>query len=346
MDQPASFSSLALMAGMSAASFLALLYLFQRHIGGMPLVEYEPRRRVPWGTVVALVALLFPLAGIAKSLTSAERLSADETIVEGLTEEIVPEDQTEEPERPSRFVINGLFASIVMLTFVAVITIVLRDYYSADGHDIGLPATREQLKDDIWLGTVACLAALLPIYMIQIALTLLLQPESGHPMVEELQRSHTPAMMVVGVLMVVVAAPVFEEFSFRLLLQGWLEKWEDQHTGFFATERNEHAMSDPTDADDAAASHPQPILLPMDRGLAARPPSGVLPDLPHGWLPILISGTVFGLAHWGHGVSPVPLVLFGMVLGYLYQRTHRLVPSITAHALFNANSMMMLWLTF
>src|SRR5690606_3252982 len=181
-----------------------------------------------------------------------------------------------EGDRPRRFVVNGLFTSLVMLTFVAVITLVLRDYYSADSHDLGLPANREQLKEDIWLGTVACLAALLPIYMIQIALTLLLQPESGHPMVEELQRSHTPAMMVVGVLMVVVAAPVFEEFSFRLLLQGWLEKWEDQHTGFLATERNEHAMSDPTDADDAAASHPQPILLPMDRGLAARPPSGVL----------------------------------------------------------------------
>ncbi|MGI9427588.1 MAG: CPBP family intramembrane glutamic endopeptidase, partial [Bythopirellula sp.] len=65
---------------------------------------------------------------------------------------------------------------------------------------------------------------------------------------------------------------------------------------------------------------------------------------PHGWTPILISATVFGLAHVGHGVAPVALVLFGIVLGYLYQRTHRLVPCITAHMLFNGYSMLQLWL--
>ena len=57
-----------------------------------------------------------------------------------------------------------------------------------------------------------------------------------------------------------------------------------------------------------------------------------------------MSGTAFGLAHLGHGVAPVSLILFGIVLGYLYQRTHRLVPSITAHMLFNSYSMVLLWL--
>jgi len=75
------------------------------------------------------------------------------------------------------------------------------------------------------------------------------------------------------------------------------------------------------------------------------PTRGLFPGLAHGWTPILLSGFAFGLAHIGHGVAPVALFLFGMVLGYLYQRTHRLVPSITAHLVFNAHSMLVLWLT-
>jgi len=53
----------------------------------------------------------------------------------------------------------------------------------------------------------------------------------------------------------------------------------------------------------------------------------------------------FGLAHLGHGVAPIPLVLLGLVLGYVYQRTHRIVPCIVAHMLFNAYSMVLLWLS-
>ena len=57
-----------------------------------------------------------------------------------------------------------------------------------------------------------------------------------------------------------------------------------------------------------------------------------------------MSGTAFGLAHYGQGVAPIPLVLFGIVLGYLYQRTHRLTACIAAHMLFNSYSLGLLWL--
>ena len=45
-----------------------------------------------------------------------------------------------------------------------------------------------------------------------------------------------------------------------------------------------------------------------------------------------------------HGVAPVSLVLLGLVLGYLYQRTHRITPCIVCHMLFNSFSLVMLWL--
>jgi membrane protease YdiL (CAAX protease family) len=53
------------------------------------------------------------------------------------------------------------------------------------------------------------------------------------------------------------------------------------------------------------------------------------------WLPIGISSLLFALAHAGQGSAPVALFFLAVILGYLYQRTHRIVPCITMHAMFN-----------
>jgi membrane protease YdiL (CAAX protease family) len=110
----------------------------------------------------------------------------------------------------------------------------------------------------------------------------------------------------------VAAAPLLEEITFRLVFQGWLERTEDRLLGL-----SEDA---PWNAD------------------------GVLPGLVRGWAPILVSGVAFSAAHWGHGVAPVSLLPLGWTLGYLYQRTHRLAPSVVCHALFNALSLIMVGL--
>ena len=65
--------------------------------------------------------------------------------------------------------------------------------------------------------------------------------------------------------------------------------------------------------------------------------------LPHGWFPILISAALFGAAHYGYGPEPVPIFLLAIILGYVYQRTHRIIPCIVAHSLFNALTMITLW---
>ena len=71
------------------------------------------------------------------------------------------------------------------------------------------------------------------------------------------------------------------------------------------------------------------------------PPLG-LTGLPFGWLPIGIVSLLFGLAHLGYGPEPVPLFFLALMLGYIYYRTHRIVPCIVAHATFNSFSMAML----
>ena len=62
------------------------------------------------------------------------------------------------------------------------------------------------------------------------------------------------------------------------------------------------------------------------------------------WLPIVISSLIFALMHYSHGPDWVPLIILAAGMGYLYQRTHRVVPSLVVHALLNSLSMFGLWL--
>ncbi|HVT27757.1 MAG TPA: CPBP family intramembrane glutamic endopeptidase, partial [Lacipirellulaceae bacterium] len=61
--------------------------------------------------------------------------------------------------------------------------------------------------------------------------------------------------------------------------------------------------------------------------------------------PILTSALLFGIAHFGYGPEPVPIYLLGLVLGYVYQRTHRILPGVVTHSLFNSFSMVIVWWT-
>jgi membrane protease YdiL (CAAX protease family) len=76
--------------------------------------------------------------------------------------------------------------------------------------------------------------------------------------------------------------------------------------------------------------------------LAGPGPRGVA-GLPYGWLPIFISSALFGLAHFGYGPEPIPLFLLAIFLGLVYQRTHRIIPCIVAHSLFNLFTVVVLW---
>jgi membrane protease YdiL (CAAX protease family) len=53
---------------------------------------------------------------------------------------------------------------------------------------------------------------------------------------------------------------------------------------------------------------------------------------------------LFAGAHWSHGPDPIPLFFFALVLGYLYQRTRRILPCVVVHFLLNSCSLAALWL--
>ncbi|MEM6330660.1 MAG: CPBP family intramembrane glutamic endopeptidase [Planctomycetota bacterium] len=209
-----------------------------------------------------------------------------------------------------------LQTSAAMLLLVAAVVGAIVLSYGGGRHDLGLPTSGQQLLSDVGLGLAAALAVLAPVYLTQLALTQLAGWAPHHPSLDQLSRRPTWSVGMATVFAAAVVAPIVEEVLFRLLLQGWLEKAEDQRLGALQAPRGNRSS-----------------------------PAGVPEGRPTGWAPVIVSSLCFSLAHFTHGPAPVALFFFGLVLGYVYQRTHRIVPCVVAHMAFNALSLSLHWLT-
>ncbi|MEM8944925.1 MAG: CPBP family intramembrane glutamic endopeptidase [Planctomycetota bacterium] len=365
MEEQVPNAVLAIFGTAALLSFSALFYLFQKHIDARPLLRYQPRKCVPWGVGIAVLAISMPLANVfvflaAQSEPGAQDAANTEETADAEANGGVGDDAADDEPNMDEQVANSWGTFVFMLAFVFGVGMMIVALYQADVSDFGLPSSWSQAWQDIGIGILATLAALLPVYVVQLVLITALDEKTKHPLVEQLEANPSSAMLTVGIAMAVIAAPLFEEFTFRCLLQGWLEKVEDTVVGYHATSRNSDEIASNGEEQNGEAQHDEhvqyehvnahqyvPKVLAVDTPPTTNhspPPHGLIPALPHGWTPILISGTVFGLAHLGHGVAPISLILFGIVLAYLYQRTHRLLPSITAHMVFNGYSMLLLWL--
>lgn len=312
-------------------------YLFVRRTRG-PLLSIEPRRLVPWNFIGALPAFLFVLLAVGGALSSPNRPDGDASV----------------DHAPSAsHMIIGIAQELIVVGSIVVLVVV---GFKATRSDLGLPASLGEFFRDVWIGLVAGMATLLPVYAVMIWLS---GPDakSGHPLVKMLEDGPPDVwVMVLATLMAVVVAPICEEITFRLLLQGWLERLEvdvlSSHDSAASPElvigqtselaeapSNEVGQVGHASADAAIIETPEQ-LSDVKLELAS---SGASSNLPLGLVPIIISALLFGLAHFGYGPDPVPLFLLALALGYLYNRTHRIVPSIVAHAFFNGFAMIQLW---
>ncbi|HEY3393477.1 MAG TPA: CPBP family intramembrane glutamic endopeptidase [Lacipirellulaceae bacterium] len=285
------------------------------------VLQYEPRRRAPWGAGAALLPVVFVLLAIS-SLLGADEIHAA-------------------PDLPNSDQIAARIAAIIASQFVIVGGFFLVMYVAcrATPGDLRLPRSVNEALRDVVIGIVACFAALLPVRIIQLILLWLMGQEndlSHHQLIEMLlggEGVDVPVMLLACVSAVVVA-PICEEVTFRLLFQGWLEKWED---GMVRMDRDGVLDTSTIQARNTTlegSTEPPVMNGPVRRGIGG---------LPYGWLPIWASSLLFGLSHAGYGPEPGPLFLFAIILGYVFQRTGRILACIVAHALFNAVSMLALW---
>jgi membrane protease YdiL (CAAX protease family) len=293
-----------------------------------PLLRFEPRRLVPWnavgGALAFMIVCMTMLAVYQREGTDEPQVAAGEQstkLVEVMTVELL--------------ITGGV------LSFIAV-------FFKADRRDLGLPNTSHELASDTATGIIACLAAFAPVFIVQIVLQRFFkmpETESGHPLIKMLQQDGDPSVtiLLLATITAVIVAPLCEEITFRLLLQGWLERWEAEAVG--AVKDKPALDGEPTDGlpVDAPLTENSSFDIRHSSLTLSSPPECGVGGLRYGWLPIVISSAFFALAHVGYGPEPVPLFLLALIFGYMYYRTHRIVPCIVAHAMFNAFSMAQIW---
>jgi membrane protease YdiL (CAAX protease family) len=313
---------------------------------GQPIVPWSRRRPVPWGLLdLAGLFVLYVVSIIVMRLF----LSAM-----GWLPEVVTETDLTLADKGVL-----VWANIGMQIGLLVIALpVIALHTAATARDFGL-AGRE-LAHDLKLGVIGFVMLAPPVYAIQGVLVYFWKP-SKHPLMEMFKQSPDTGFFVVLLIAAAVMAPIFEELIFRVLFQGFLEK-------LFSFRGN--ALELLVGRLPAGAIAPAPELATADAGIVFRPaeaaenpflPSVIVsgevvaaeladpaeqPELRgfRSWFPIVCASAIFALLHYSHGPDWVALTLLAAGMGYLYQRTHSLVPSLVVHALINSLSMLGLWI--
>lgn len=177
--------------------------------------------------------------------------------------------------------------------------------------DLGLTGSR--LGYFIGLGLLAYFVSVTPVQSLLEGLSKLFEQPYEHDVITALKAPGGFSRWAWAALAVVIVGPLSEEMFFRVILQGWLETIVWPGTRAFLT------TTSATAAGEEAESPAAPVV----------------------WQPIVFSSGAFALMH--SGLAQIPLFFFALVLGYLYQRTHRLWPSLVTHMLLNGGSLGMLW---
>jgi membrane protease YdiL (CAAX protease family) len=348
-----------LLSMMSVAAVLmgsaaAWSYLARRHRAGLPWLALEPARPTPWSIVdvIIMLALTF-MINTMLFLIAVRYFGLPNTISQDAT-----------PLQTATVIFLFSISSFAALTLTIVI-VPLRTGATMDDLGIGW----HRAGHDIIIGVTAFFALAVPVYGIQLILTLIWK-ETQHPLIEILRAEPTMKFFVLSGFSAVLIAPIVEEFFFRVLLQGWLQtilyrqdmerEWVSVGTGNTRIESTERESSDESaNGEDrmidtvAVTETPSPADQNSTRspeGECSR--SGDVPGIPlqselilrpSVWA-IVISAFLFALAHSSNGPDPVALFVLALGLGYLYQRTHRVLPSIVTHVMLNGMTLFQLWL--
>jgi membrane protease YdiL (CAAX protease family) len=323
-------AAVAIVLLLGTASLLAGGEALRRIVRFEPLIPYNPRRPVPWMPLdVGLVLAAYLLPVLAAALLAG---TTSETVNEAL--------------RPNEFALGLMMNAAIQVGVAAFALAVLRFRARATWIDMGLVPGK--LAADVRLGLMAFLTMAVPIYALQLGIHHLMPQQDFHPIVELLKEHPNHGLFLISGLAAVVVAPVTEEIVFRLLLQGCLEGIEDRLRGakgvVFEPPNEEHILDAPIQRLENDSRPPNPFASPLaPPGPSAQeaprvPPIGRI----RGWIPIVGTSLLFAALHkWP---DQIPLFIYSLTLGYVYHRTHRILPSIVMHLALNLTSLTLLWL--
>ena len=323
-DFPYQSISLCLDLALATVSLVLLIAFIYKQVSGVDSFQFQPRRWVPWGMVdigLILMALVLTQAGTLAVVQWVQSMAGVESDPENLT----VDDRILQMLALTASKLLTLFAGLAILKLRS------KDY----GTHLGWLPSR--IIQDLRQGAHAFLLLFVPVFGIQVVLAKFFEPQ--HPIIKLLQDNSSPLFFAICGVMVVLVAPIVEEFLFRVVIQGWLE-----NIAAFWQSRIDHQRGGDSEANSNMPEYDRVILGGNSDGGLAPTQIRQLEFEPNPcWWPIVASALIFALAHFGNSTDPIPLFVFAMGLGYLYQRTHRILPCIVVHMLLNAFSLLKLW---
>ncbi len=201
----------------------------------------------------------------------------------------------------------------LLATFFAIIWFLIRH------RRVEWLGTTQGFARDVLIGLAGSLMLIPVVMLIQLVATQLI-PYS-HPTLDSLSDNFTMRTAIWAWISAVGIAPLTEEFFFRGVLQGWLQR---------AMDHNESAekwlIGGPLE------TSPDPPQIPA-----------VLASYQN-WAPIVITSMIFAGVHFGQGPAPIPLFFLSLGLGYLFRKTGSFVPCVIVHVVLNSLSMIILTL--
>jgi membrane protease YdiL (CAAX protease family) len=292
------------------ASSLVWGWIVARWNKGREPLFVEPRSQVPWrpAEVILVVAI-----SVLLQLVALQTLQH--------TMDIDP-DLHFEALNSRDFVLVNLGGIVAQIVALAVAMVLMPLTCGATRIDMGFDT--RQLRRDFRIGLVSFVAIVPPVYLLQ-ALLYHFFPEQ-HPYIDKLRASPETGSFLVISISVLLVAPLVEEFLFRVLLQGWLERQFGAPFGRGPSRGSAAGMDHETNEGEVSNSGGPLSAFSFQRAA-----------------PILISAVIFASLHLRQGPAPIPLFFLAIGLGYLYQCTHRIWPSLFVHLLLNAATLVMLW---
>ncbi len=169
-------------------------------------------------------------------------------------------------------------------------------------------------SDDVKLGAKVAFFVLPPVLLLSTVIDKLVPYE--HPVLDLIGQSPDAVTMLMMALTTIVVAPIFEEFIFRVLLQGGSQRLADKLK--LAAQAGETPVQNVS-------------LNPSTSDVIEAVEVSQWP-----WWPVLLSSSVFSALHIGQGFAPIPLFFLSVALGYVYRQTGRIGPGLVVHAILNS----------
>lgn len=292
----------------SLVSLFCWIWILDRwRRSGLQPVQPRPRAEPFWSLAEFFLMFGLLLVCTAAAATTARRYWGPQDDSAASLAEIASGDAT--PENIETLTAVAVAVSIANL-------IVLACMFVQMGLTRRQPITQSGLWpawNDIRLGLIASIFILPPVMW----MASLLEPlvPYKHNAFELIQKNPVQSMFWAMGLGAIVVAPLFEEFMFRMLLQGGGERLVRRSQLLAGREK------------------------PSNEDLVAIEQISAEEIASWSWWPVIISSLTFSMMHLGQGAAPIPLFLFAFALGYLYRQTGRLWPCITVHLVLNSISL-------